>query len=70
MDRTQDQCQEPDHEPERSREEKERQRPAGQDPVHPGTRAERSVNPEELAQRRREQMRRERGEDEMREDEF
>ncbi|MET9610156.1 hypothetical protein ABZZ17_34635 [Streptomyces sp. NPDC006512] len=52
------------------REQQDRSGAMSQDPVHPGTRAERSVSPEELAQRRREEMRRERGEDEMREDEF
>ncbi|KJY23711.1 MULTISPECIES: hypothetical protein [unclassified Streptomyces] len=59
-------------EPGKSREEQERMRPVGQDPVHPGTREERSgkMSPEEMAQRRLEQMRRERGDDEMREDEF
>lgn len=58
-------------EPGKGREEQERLRRPGQDPVHPGTGQEsRGKSPEELKRRRQDETTRERDEDETRDDEF
>ncbi|MGR4880297.1 hypothetical protein ACIPUC_12780 [Streptomyces sp. LARHCF249] len=59
-------------EPGKSREEQERMRRPGQDPVHPETGQEgtRGKSPEELRRRGEDAARRDRGEDDMRDDEI
>lgn len=67
MDGMQDKRQEPG----KGREEQERLRRPGQDPVHPGAGQEgRGKSPEELKRRRQDEMTRERDEDELRDDEL
>ncbi|MFD7261694.1 hypothetical protein [Streptomyces sp. NPDC059874] len=56
-------------EPGKGREEQQRMPRTGQDPVHPDAGA-RGKSPEELKRRREEEMSRERGEDEMRDEEL
>ncbi|MCJ0871949.1 hypothetical protein [Streptomyces sp. AP-93] len=57
-------------EPGKGREEQQRTRRTGQDPVHPEAgQAARGKSPEELKRRHEEEMSRERGEDEMRDEE-
>ncbi|MER7466625.1 hypothetical protein [Streptomyces sp. NPDC097981] len=57
-------------EPGKGREEQEHMRRPSQDPVHPDTGEEgaRGKTPEELKRRRRDESKRERGEDETRDD--
>ncbi|MEU9182713.1 hypothetical protein AB0C90_39145 [Streptomyces sp. NPDC048550] len=59
-------------EPGKGREEQERMRRPGQDPVHPGPGQEgaRGKSPEELKRRAQGEMRRERDEDETRDEEL
>ncbi|MCY0939710.1 hypothetical protein [Streptomyces sp. H34-S4] len=67
MDGMQDKRQEPG----KGREEQERLRQPGQDPVHPGTGQEvRGKSPEELKRRRQGETTRERDEDDMRDEEL
>lgn len=57
-------------EPGKGREEQKRMRPTGRGAVPPGMeQGERGKSPEELKRAREEEMRRERGEDEMRDEE-